>query len=151
MRPQLERMVEDEGLADCVRIDGPVAHEELPEVYREADVFVLPSLAEGMPNVVLEAVSSGLPVVGTRVAGMRELVREGENGWLVGAGDTEELRRALAAALKSTVLTAEMGRASRRLAREMSWSRIARSYAEAWEQLLGETVPSETARRVALS
>ncbi len=151
MRPQLERMVKEEGLAERVRIDGAVPHEELAEVYREADVFVLPSLAEGMPNVVLEALSSGLPVVGTRVAGMRELVREGENGWLVSAGDTEELRRALAVVLKSVVLTAEMGRASRRLAREMGWSHIARSYADIWEQILGRSRETQPAERMTAS
>jgi len=136
MRARLERMVAAEGLQDCVAIDGAIAHEKLPEVYRAADLLVLPSLAEGMPNVVLEAISSGLPVVGTRVPGMAELVQAGENGWLVAAGDADALRAALAEALTAGPRLGQMGRTSRHLACEMSWSRVAQAYADTWTRIV---------------
>lgn len=150
MLAQLRQAVADEGIADCVQIDGAVPHEQLPEVYREADLFVLPSLAEGMPNVMLEAISSGLAVIGTRVAGMDELVREGRNGWLVEAGDSAGLERALEAALRDPRKTVAMGEASRALAEEMSWSRIARSYDETWTRVLGGAPATHPTERVAL-
>ncbi len=146
LRAHLQEMAVAEGLQDCVQIDGPIPHEALPQVYREADVFVLPSLAEGMPNVVLEAASCGLAIVSTRVSGLPELVREGENGWLVDAADRDGLQAALGAALNSAVTAPEMGRASRRLATEMPWLRVASAYSEIYADALcarPETTPIE--------
>ncbi|MGD9494944.1 MAG: glycosyltransferase family 4 protein [Armatimonadota bacterium] len=150
MRGRLQELAAAEGLADRVRIDGPVEHEKLPEIYREADVFVLPSLAEGMPNVVLEAASCGLAIVGTRVSGMPELVREGEIGWLVEVGDRAQLQHALSSLLRSALLTARMGRASRRLAAERPWSRIASMYAETYARALAHQREGEPIERVVL-
>jgi len=150
MLPQLEQMVGDEGLWERVQIDGAVPHEALPAIYQDADVFVLPSLAEGMANVMLEAIASGLAVVGTRVAGMDELVHEGRNGWLVEAGEIGALESALAEAFANPEMTAQMGRASRALAEEMSWSRIARAYDETWTRGSGESSAEGATERVAL-
>lgn len=138
MLPELENLIADGGLGGCVTIDGPVAHDDLPDIYREADVFVLPSLAEGMPNVVLEALSSGLAIVGTNVAGMDELVQQGRNGWLVSAGDTEGLEATLATALSSTGTTRDMGTWSRTMACHMDWSRIGRAYSDTWQSVLAQ-------------
>jgi glycosyltransferase involved in cell wall biosynthesis len=74
---------------------GSVPREELFDAYRAADVFVFPTLCDGFGMVVTEAFSRGLPVVTTRNAGAADLVRHGENGLLVGAGDADRLAEAL--------------------------------------------------------
>jgi colanic acid/amylovoran biosynthesis glycosyltransferase len=74
---------------------------------------VLPSFAEGLPVVIMEAMAVGRPVVTTRIAGIPELVREGVDGWLVPPGDIVELKRAMKACLQaSPERLLEMGRAA---------------------------------------
>ena len=83
---------------------------------QRAWVFALGSVREASPNVILEAMSSGLPVAATRVGGIPELVREGETGLLVEPGDVEGLARALVRLLNDADLRAAMGRRGREIA-----------------------------------
>lgn len=80
---------------------------------RTLDVYVQPSLAEGMPNAVLEAMACGLPVVATDVGGTREAVVDGETGWLVRPGDCETIVARLRVLLSDQVLRRRMGDAAR--------------------------------------
>jgi glycosyltransferase involved in cell wall biosynthesis len=82
------------------RCVGARPHDEIPLWMNACDVLCLPSLSEGMPNVVLEAMACGLPVVASRVGGVPEVVREGVNGLLTPAGDSASLAAALRQALK---------------------------------------------------
>jgi len=79
---------------------GARPHEEIPLWMNACDVLCLPSLSEGLPNVALEAMACGLPVVASRVGGVPEVVRDGVNGFLVPPSDpgalADALRRALA-------------------------------------------------------
>ena len=70
------------GIEDCLVWHGWVEKGRLREIYRSADCLVNPSLYEGMPNVVLEAMACGLPVIASRVPGNDAVVRHGETGWL---------------------------------------------------------------------
>src|SRR5439155_27155037 len=81
---------------------GARPHEEIPVWMNASDVLCLPSLNEGLPNVALEAMACGLPVVASRVGGVREIVQEGENGSLVPPSDAGALAAALRAALART-------------------------------------------------
>ena len=81
-RPALEEQVSALGLEASVRFAGWAQRAEMPGHYQSADVFALPSFEEGMPNVVLEAMASGLPIVTTDIYGNRELVAHEENGLL---------------------------------------------------------------------
>ncbi|MGH8117400.1 MAG: glycosyltransferase, partial [Rhodanobacteraceae bacterium] len=101
-RVNLEAQIATLGLAHQARLFGN--RTDVPALLREADVFVLSSIAEGMPGAVLEAMASGLPVVATRVGGTGELVVDGETGMLVAASDPD----ALAAALNSYVFDEEL-------------------------------------------
>lgn len=94
-RSDLEAQAVRLGLAARVRFRGWLDRSDLATVYREADLFVLASRDEGMPNVVLEAMASGLPVVSTTVPGARDLVVEGETGLLVPPEDPTALADAL--------------------------------------------------------
>ncbi len=77
LRPALEAQAAKLGLADRVRFIGPVPHDQLPDWYRAADVFVLPSRSEGVPNVLLEASACGVPWVASRVGGISEIAHLG--------------------------------------------------------------------------
>jgi len=81
------------------------------DLLRAADVFVLPSLLEGMPHVLLEAMGVGLPVVASAAGGVPEVVADGETGLLVPAGDADLLRAAIGRLLAEPELAAQMGRA----------------------------------------
>jgi glycosyltransferase involved in cell wall biosynthesis len=100
------------GVGDCVRLLGHRA--DARQLLDAADVFVLPSLHEGMPLVALEAMEASLPVVATRVIGSEEVVVDGETGLLVPAQDPPALSRALSTLLADPVLRARLGRAGRR-------------------------------------
>jgi glycosyltransferase involved in cell wall biosynthesis len=90
------------GMRGRVRLLGWAMPAEIPEHVAACDVLVLPSRREGCPNVILEALASGRPVVASRVGGVPELVREGPggNGVLVPAGDADALARGLKEALE---------------------------------------------------
>jgi sugar transferase (PEP-CTERM/EpsH1 system associated) len=110
MRNALADYEKQEGLSDVVWIAG--ARDDLPFVYRCFDVFVLPSLKEGISNTILEAMASGLPVVATAVGGNPELV-DHTNGRLVPSSDLSALTDELGALVVDASLRARLGEASR--------------------------------------
>lgn len=101
------------GVADRVRLAGARAHHELPAVYRDADVFVLPSRSEGLPVVLMEAMASGLPIVATTVGGVGEIVAEGASGHLVAPDDPAALASALRQVMSDPAQAMRMGEANR--------------------------------------
>lgn len=98
---------------------------ELYDLYQRADVFVLPSRDEGMPNALLEAMASALPVVAMKVPGSEELVLDGQNGFLTDKEDEKALARALEKLISDPNLRIKMGTAGRITAGEYSWGRVA--------------------------
>ena len=96
-RPALEQMIAASGLQELVWLAGD--REDIPALLARMDIFVLPSLGEGISNTVLEAMAAALPVVATRVGGNPELVADGESGELVPVGDVHALATALMALL----------------------------------------------------
>ena len=91
MRPALERRAAELGIADRVRFVGKIGHDEVGWWMAAGDLFVLPSLSEGLPTVVCEAMNCGRPVVATAVDGTPEIVRDGETGLLVPPSDAPAL------------------------------------------------------------
>jgi glycosyltransferase involved in cell wall biosynthesis len=100
-------------LEDRVRFEGAVGQDDIGRYYAEADLFCLPSFAEGVPVVLMEAMATGRPVVATRVAGIPELVDDGVSGLLVAPGSVEQLVRALERLASSSELRERMGLAGR--------------------------------------
>lgn len=76
-------------------ITGSIPHKDMPAYYSLMDVFVHPSLRDGMPNAVLEAMACGIPVVSTPVGGMLDVIRDGENGLVIPVDDVEALNQAI--------------------------------------------------------
>jgi len=95
LREQLETLIRTTGLAGRVRITGWISSLEVRAQLLAARALVLPSFAEGLPVVIMEAMSLRRPVISTYIGGIPELVRHGENGWLVPAGSVEELTTAM--------------------------------------------------------
>ena len=119
------------GVADRVRWLGWQPKEALPDLYRGADVLVNPSLYEGSPNVVLEAMASGLPTVASDTPGNRSVVRPDVNGLLFPLAEPAALRAALARLAADRTLAARLGAAGRaRVLSDFSWPRAAESYLE---------------------
>lgn len=100
LRGVLTQQVEQRKLTGRVRFLGSLANEQLPDRFRAADLFVLPSLSEGVPTVLLEASACDVPWVASRVGGIPEIVGWGR-GRLVVAGDSTELARAIRESLSS--------------------------------------------------
>jgi glycosyltransferase involved in cell wall biosynthesis len=136
-RFELERRVAESGLEDDVRFIGWYDRANIPDLYRDADMFVLPSRHEGMSNALLEAMASGLPVIATRIAGNEELVSHDETGLLVPVEDASALSEAMARLTKDSSLRRRIGNAGRELIlARYSWKMIAKEYLELIERSL---------------
>lgn len=114
MRPQLEAAIAAQGLGKSITLTGWLAEDGVRAEIASAHALVMPSLAEGLPMVVMEAMACARPVIATYIAGIPELVVPGETGWLVPAGDVAALVQAIQELAQTEVkkLTA-MGQAGR--------------------------------------
>lgn len=127
-------------LGDPVWLAGD--RQDVPQLLQSMDVFVLPSLGEGISNTLLEAMATGLPVVATRVGGNPELVADGENGLLVPVADDEALAAALEALAQDAALRARMGTAAlERVAERFDWDRTVSDYMKVYDRVLGVREP----------
>jgi glycosyltransferase involved in cell wall biosynthesis len=106
------------GLADIVQFLDWIDEEEKLERLRRADVLVLPSHIEGMPNAIIEAMAAGLPTVGTNVGAVEDVVIDGVTGYIVPPGDIDRLFDALLKLLGDSNLRSRMGQAGQRIAIE---------------------------------
>ncbi|MFY1030464.1 glycosyltransferase [Pseudomonas asiatica] len=114
MRGQVEALIARDGLQQQVRITGWISSAQVREEILAARALVLPSFAEGLPVVIMEAMALRRPVLTTYVAGIPELVRPGENGWLFPAGAVDELAAAMADCLAQPAeVLQRMGEAAR--------------------------------------
>jgi len=124
------------GLADKIRFLGWLSRAELPKTYQQANLFVYPSRHEGMPNAVLEAMASGLPVLATRIAGNEELV-SADTGVLVAPEDAAALQAALGPLLVDAGLRQRLGSAARqRVEQTYSWHGVAQAYLDLMRKIV---------------
>lgn len=115
MRADIERLIAAHGLAERVKITGWADGTEVRRQLTQARALVLPSFGEGLPVVIMEAFALGRPVISTAIAGIPELVRDGDNGWLITPGDVDALADAMRQALAADSAELErMGRRGRR-------------------------------------
>lgn len=113
-RPRLERHAAELGLTGAqVHFAGALGQGAVPAEYRKADIFALPSYAEGVPTVLMEAMASGLPVVGTHVMGVPELIEHNRSGLLIPPARADALADALARLAQDPGLRARLGQAAR--------------------------------------
>lgn len=112
-RQRLERMVDERGIRDYVLFHGFKRPDSIRETCLRADVFALPSLAEGVPGVLMEAMAMEIPCVSTRIAGIPELIRDGIDGLLVEPGDANGMAAAIARLADDPQLRLELGKSGR--------------------------------------
>ena len=127
LRQPVQTLLEEAGCADLAWLPGERG--DVPDVLRGLDCFVLPSLAEGVSNTILEAMACGLPVIATDVGGNSELVDDGSTGILVPPGNVPVLAAAIAGLADDGTRAAAMGRAGRqRVEREFSLAAMVDQY-----------------------
>ena len=136
LRGDLEARVRDRGLGDAFRLLG--YRTDVPEVVAALDLFVLPSLWEGLPYVVIEAMAAGKAVVATDVNGSRDLVVDGETGALVPTGSPDRLAAAIVRLMRDADARRAYGEAGRARAREsFSVDAMLDGYVRMYGELLG--------------
>ena len=137
LEDQIKASVEQLGVMDSVRFAGKILAEDIPLWLNAADIFILPSLNEGRPNVILEAMACETPVLATNVGGIPELVKDGQNGFLVPAKDSAKLAERLLDLLKNEHLRMKMGKIGRKMIFKMglSWEQCAKQIKDIYQQI----------------
>ena len=142
--PDRQALMEDvaaRAMGASVIFEGPVNQARIRSFYQSADLFVLPSFAEGIPVVLMEAMAMEIPVVTTFVNGIPELIRHGIDGWLVAPSDEEGLAAAIAALMDDAELRERLGQAGRRrVIDRYDLERNTRHLAQIYQRRLGGVV-----------
>ena len=115
-----------------VKFLGRVNHKLISNYLRNADIFILPSLNEGMSNSILEAMACGLPIITTDVGGSKELIKD--NGFIVKKADSETLKYSIEKFLNNPKLIKQMGNTSKKIAKKMNWNNITKKYLEIYNE-----------------
>ncbi len=124
-RAAIERRIGELGLADRVSLMGVIEHDRIPGVLAGAGIFVLPCVVlanqdrDGIPNTIIEALATGVPVISTAISGIPEAVRDGESGLLVPERDAAALAAAIERMMKDAELRVRCARAGRRIAESL--------------------------------
>lgn len=135
---RLKALTDGLGLSSSVRFLGRVDNDEMPAIYRSADLALNTSLVDNMPISILEALASGVPVVSTRVGGVPALVEDGREAVLVPPHDAEAMAEALVSLWRSSERRDALREAGLERAKAFSWS----SVREQWARVYGDAVSS---------
>ncbi len=137
LMPTLVRQARARGSEGRMRFLGRLPVAQMRAIYRGAELLALPSLAEGMPFVVLEAAAAGLAVVATRVEGIEEVVQDGVTGRIVPIGDGAALKEAIGTLFADPERARRLGEAARqRVAAKFSWEAVAKTTADAYRAVI---------------
>jgi glycosyltransferase involved in cell wall biosynthesis len=132
----LTRLAAELELGDAVRFAGRLNRDEMAALYREADVLVNPSIVDNMPNSVLEALASGVPVVSTRVGGVPYIVEDGASALLVPSQDAQAMAAAICRLLDNPCLADSLIAAGRAQVSQYSWARVSEVLADIYRRSL---------------
>ena len=135
-KEHLEGLVGELELEEDVMFIGRVPNEEIPEYMAASDVFVLPSLSEGFPNVVLQAMAAGLPIIASKVGGLPEIIEEGGNGFLVEPKNAAQIADRISQLLEDDELRLKISRNNRRKATQYSWEAVVDRLEEVYQSFL---------------
>lgn len=116
--PGLKAAVKESRLSDHVHLLGHLGYQELVGVFISSDIFILPSYSEGLPNVILQALAAGLPIVATHVGGIPDVLMDGKNGLLIAPRNVKQIAEAVSVLLADRDLCEQMSARNLRLARE---------------------------------
>ena len=116
LRRELEKLADGLGISGNIVFTGYIPYDELPYYYAASDIFVIPSVIEAFGLVAVEAMACGKPVVGSNVGGIRDIIRDGQNGYLVEPKDPKSLADKIAFMLENPSLREKLGEEGRRTA-----------------------------------
>lgn len=133
---QINTIIRQQKLEKIIVNRGWVSGHDKDLVYKNSDVFVLPSYREGMPIVILEAFSYGLPVISTNIAGIPEMIRHKVNGLLVTPGDTQGLAEAMIVMIKDIQLRKRMSQENLNYVQHFSAQKVAQEWRMLYRELL---------------
>src|SRR6266478_3880510 len=129
-------------LASRIIVRPMVAAERMQELYSEHDIFLFPSLMEGLPSVLLEAMASGMPVITTETCGMPDVVENERNGLLVPPADAKAIENGILRLAASVALRKNLGEGARETMKRYTWERAAGQLEELYRRVLA----ADTAR-----
>ncbi len=137
LEDSLKQLSSNLNVSNSIIFTGPITNKELPKYYASADLFIAPSITtkdgdrEGFPTVFLESMSSGTPVLTTKIDGIKEIIIEGKNGFLVDQKSSSQLADSIISLIKSKSKLSSTESFSRSLAlKSYDWNIIAKQYAE---------------------
>ena len=133
MQQSLKQIALEKGLADIIELKDRIDPEDMPQVYRQSDIFISASMQEGMSNAMLEAMASGLPIVTTRCEGVDELIAD--NGIIVNNADAREIADTVRKIADDRQLYKQMAVAARRQAEKFTWNEVASQYIELYHKI----------------
>jgi len=133
LEPKLKEIVSGRNLGEIIEIAGRVDSENMPQIYRDSDIFISATVQEGMSNAMLEAMASGLAIITTRCEGVEELITD--NGVIVERANAEEIAGAIRGLADHRQTWREMAVAARSRAEQFTWSRVAEEYLGLYEKL----------------
>lgn len=145
-RPALERLCAQLGLADAVTFTGRLDPDDMAALYRSADLVLNPSRADNMPNSLLEAMASGVPIVSTNVGGVPFMVEDGKSALLVPPGDPDAMAAAAGRVLSDVALSGRLRAAGLTAAETYRWSAVKPLLFAAYARALGRSSPEAFAR-----
>lgn len=131
---ELKKLAQDQGISDIVDFKGYISHDNIADIYKNSDVFVLPSLNEGMSNALLEGMASGLTVIVTDTGGTVELI-DG-NGIIIPMGDSDAIVNAIRRIMDYPDERKRMNIRSRKIAEMMDWKAVGESYLKVYEDVI---------------
>ena len=143
-REELESLVEELDLKECIKFVGKVQNEDIPQYMVASDVFVLPSLSEGFPVAILEAIASGLPIITTKVRGLPEIVKDGENGFLVEPKNPKEIAEKVLLILEDEELREIIKRRNKEKVKEYTWEGVVERLEQVYRSHLYTSEPPLT-------
>jgi glycosyltransferase involved in cell wall biosynthesis len=123
-------------LAGRIVVRPVIAAERMQELYAEHDVFLFPSLMEGLPSVLLEAMATGMPVITTETCGMPDMVEHEFNGLLIPPANAAAIEESVLRLANSVELRRELGEAARETMKRYTWERAARQLEELYRRVL---------------
>jgi len=124
-------------LAGRIVVRPVIAADRMQELYAEHDVFLFPSLMEGLPSVLLEAMATGMPVITTETCGMPDVVEDEFNGLLIPPADATAMGEAILRLAGSVELRQKLGEAARETMKRYTWEQAARQLEELYRHVLG--------------
>lgn len=138
LKEKLKSMTEALGLSGQVIFKGPAAPFEIPKYLSQSHILILASFSEGRPNVVLEAMAGGLPVIASDIKGMDELILNENNGLLFSPGNSLELCRQIERLIQDPQLAKELGQNAKKttLEKRLTWTAAADSYAKLYKDYI---------------